>query len=536
MTPSPHQTPSSFFVSFFKTHWGDWILLALLALIALLWRLPNLLTIPMVTDEFAEGSLAVRMASRQVFPLTADAAYIGPYGVYILALAFRLLGTSFLVARGTVLAIAVLTVLATYLLGKELAKGDWRGGLVAGILLAGNAYHILYNSHVAWTAEISPLFATLGFWAYLKGRRALQARWLVLTGFLLGVAVSCHPLIIGVVPGLVLDSLILHRNPSKFARRSVVLAVLAFVIVFLPQLYDYTFINHNLLHTIADRTYAIEANPTIATTLTNLGVELLTLGQMLSGTFAQGTTALILANPASAISLLLLAVTTVVLAWQKEYFYPLTWLSAAVIIAIINKFYYLPPASRYIAFFLPLVYAAFALLFIQAYDALRTQFRFGGVASAWLFRIAAIGIIAFASYYSLANLNSLYKSEIAAGRTNDSMLIVAEALKLYPPADVVLDSTLAKNFTGPGGDMVRSLQYLLLLQGVQAKPITLTTTPDNPLSEIMSKSPRGYVIMNVSWQDQLNTPLPLDKVVEMPFGCWRCDNTLHFGMYQWLHP
>ena len=65
--------------------------------------------------------------------------------------------------RALVLTFGVLSVLATYLLGR--AWGGQVGGLLAGGLLSPAASHIVVVSHVGWSNSITPLFTTLAVWA-----------------------------------------------------------------------------------------------------------------------------------------------------------------------------------------------------------------------------------------------------------------------------------------------------------------------------------------------------------------------------------
>src|SRR5262245_7272222 len=134
---------------------------AILFALAVALRLPNFQTVPPLTDEFKEVTRALDLYELGTPTWVAPASYIGPLFTYLLALVFRLVGVSLLVPRSVVLIFGALTVVLTFYLGKTLARGDWRVGAVAGLLLATNSHHILFNSHIAWSNDVTPFFTTL---------------------------------------------------------------------------------------------------------------------------------------------------------------------------------------------------------------------------------------------------------------------------------------------------------------------------------------------------------------------------------------
>src|SRR5438067_4422988 len=127
-----------------------------LTLIALAIRLPNCQLIPVFTDETEEIYRALLAARGQLIPLTNVDAYIGSLWTWLLALALRLSHYSLYAPRTVVLAFGVLTVTASYALGR--AWAGRLGGLVASALMATAAVHVVVNSHVAYSNCITPLF------------------------------------------------------------------------------------------------------------------------------------------------------------------------------------------------------------------------------------------------------------------------------------------------------------------------------------------------------------------------------------------
>jgi 4-amino-4-deoxy-L-arabinose transferase-like glycosyltransferase len=133
--------------------------------LALALRFPNYQLIPAFTDEVDEIYRAVQVARGELLPFTNVDAYIGSLWNYVLAAAFWIGGFSLTTPRTMLLAAGVLTVLATYLLGRAWSGGSRLGGALAALLLATSAEHIVVNSRLAWSNSITPLFSTLGVWA-----------------------------------------------------------------------------------------------------------------------------------------------------------------------------------------------------------------------------------------------------------------------------------------------------------------------------------------------------------------------------------
>ena len=184
------------------------LILALFA-VALAVRWPYLQRLPHFTDEVNEVRLSLAIARGETFPLMPKDKYFGPLHTYIVAACFWLFGPSMDLPRAIVMVIGALTVVATYLLGRELAG---RGvGALGAALLATAPQHVIVNSHVAWQNSTTPLYSTLCCWALARalrradlpgGRWARGGRWLVLAGGLYGLVLQTHPGTILLAPAL----------------------------------------------------------------------------------------------------------------------------------------------------------------------------------------------------------------------------------------------------------------------------------------------------------------------------------------------
>jgi asparagine N-glycosylation enzyme membrane subunit Stt3 len=239
--------------------------------LAILARWPNLLLMPHFTDEIVEVGYAAKIAAAEHFPLTAQDTYFGPLHAYILAALLKLFGPSVALPRLVIMVFGAFTVLATYLLGRELAGRAV--GTVAAALLLTSPQHILINSHIAWQHSTMPLYSTLCCWAFVRALRAfipaarqrgegetspsaqsghpqLAPVYLALAGLLFGLALQTHPGAVVLIPALAATLLatlrlrrfwLLLRTPWPYV------AVFAALVAYSPLLI------FNLTHRLAGR-------------------------------------------------------------------------------------------------------------------------------------------------------------------------------------------------------------------------------------------------------------------------------------------
>ena len=167
---------------------------------AMLARWPYLLRLPHFTDEIGEIRWALGIFHGEHFPLTAQVKYFGPLNHYILAICFWLFGPSITLPRLVIATFGSLTVVLTYLVGREV--GGWKVGALGAALLATLPQHIVVNSHVAWQNSTTPFYSTLAAYAVLRAVRAFPevdasrvprwAWWLLLGGFVFGLMLQTH--------------------------------------------------------------------------------------------------------------------------------------------------------------------------------------------------------------------------------------------------------------------------------------------------------------------------------------------------------
>lgn len=171
-------------------------------------RLPYMSDWPAFTDETREVLISLAVARGERLAWTNFDPYIGPWHIYLLAGLFRLAGFDIDLPRLLVLTLNVATVALTFLLGRQL--GGTAAGLVAGGLASFSPMWIIVNSHVAWSASTTPLYAVgavLLAQGALAGATAGVRRWgwpLAGAGLLLGLAAQTHPTALLLAPALAL--------------------------------------------------------------------------------------------------------------------------------------------------------------------------------------------------------------------------------------------------------------------------------------------------------------------------------------------
>ena len=179
-------------------------------LLAMALRLPYLHDVPRYTDELREVQVALSIARGEAFPLTNYDAYMGAFYNYILAGAFLVFGEHPHVPRLLIALSSAATVPLVYLFGREI--GGRAIGLVAAVLLAGNAQHIANGSHVAYSHSLTPAVSALALWLLW---RALYngPSWTLLVGaFAFGLALQTHPTAIVLAPGIAAAFLLQGRR------------------------------------------------------------------------------------------------------------------------------------------------------------------------------------------------------------------------------------------------------------------------------------------------------------------------------------
>jgi 4-amino-4-deoxy-L-arabinose transferase-like glycosyltransferase len=204
--------------------------LALLVVAALV-RYPYIYVVPRFRDETFNATVALQVYRGEP-KWTDHEPYISSLFNYIVAAGMFIVGPTIYAARLVVTAIGVLTVGATYFLGREL--GGPLVGIIAASLLLTNGIHIAPMGHVAFSGSITPFFTTVTFWLLHRSRVRRSPWTFVGACFTLGLSMMTHPTIVAFLPGVA--GWYLWRNLGVLRGRWPYLGALAFLIAFSPMI------------------------------------------------------------------------------------------------------------------------------------------------------------------------------------------------------------------------------------------------------------------------------------------------------------
>lgn len=500
----------------------EYELLLLLALfvIALLARWPYLMRLPHFTDEIGEIRWALKIYQGVEFPLTAQVKYFGPLHHYLLAACFWLFGLSATLPRTLICVLGCLTVVLTYLVGKELV--NWRVGAVGALLLATLPQHIVVNSHVAWENSTTPFYATLCYYTLLRAIRALPAapvrhrdwsaagRWLLLCGFVGGLMLQTHVGTVLLAPallGALLYACWRRRSWGLLQTPWPYLSAGATVVAYSPVLIANVQDGLSGFHRARGRDYAYVSTPTLETYLNNLKNLCFELARMVSNPFRMPERALhYLTSPYMLLAIGLVIVGLLILLRQHQPLPALAIFWTALVMPYYNHAYgvdgdrYLV-TGRYVAYLLPLLMIASATgavaLATTGLRLLRQLLATGrrNHLQRWQTSLLALVptlLILALIVYPIIPLRRYYTHESQQDPDNATFLETAHLVKglRNSTTPVVLGPLLSKVDLKDGATALEVLEILLTLSGV---PHTASTTPAATIATLAATLPNADV-------------------------------------------
>lgn len=493
---------------------------------AILVRTQNWMTVPPLTDEFKEVSWALDMNASGHVPLVAYDSYDGPLFTYLLAFLFRVLGPSILLPRLFVLIVGALTIVAVYYLGKTLARGDWRVGAIAALLLAANAHHILFNSHVAWSNDITPLFTTGALLAYVYATRYQRPVWLIAAGALYGLALQTHPTVLALAVGFPVDFLVRRETRALFRTQFPYLAVCAMLVALSPMLVFNLQNNFDSLRTASTAQYALATQPTLQTIWENIVPQTVALARVASGSFEN--LGLAASEP---LAILFFVSVLMAMLWMARRGEPLPLIGcgcAFVFFIVFNHFTAMPDGARYFQIFLPLAFGALGQAGIWLWDKCQVL-PWRGLARAALV-LALVALVGS----SLAALNQYYADALASGSNNIALLQMIETTRGPANTPLLLEWDLAKIRTGRGGNIADDLAYLARLDGRQVQLVSVTTPEAlGGLQNYLRAHESAYLIGFTNTSKRLDEEFELQPLTSTRFPCVACPRNGEFGLYWW---
>jgi hypothetical protein len=194
----------------------DVLLAVSFVVLAAVVRWPNLLMVPELTTGGAGIMMALDIADGRAFYLREISPYIGAPYIWLLALVYQLFGPSIAATLLVTWAVGALTVLPTYLLGREL--GGRVVGSIAALLLATSPAHTVITSHVPLSHSVTPLVSTTALWLLARAVRhagtdlARGGKLLAAAGLVSGLALQTHPTVAPLLAGAAIGAVLMHRQ------------------------------------------------------------------------------------------------------------------------------------------------------------------------------------------------------------------------------------------------------------------------------------------------------------------------------------
>ena len=441
----------------------DLVIVAMLAIIAAAVRWPNVHIVPPYTDETEEALRAWRIVQDGLRPLVNVDAYVGALWSWVVAAGFAVFGRSAEVPRLASLVAGALTVGVTFLLGRRL-YGEV-AGVLAALLLAANAAHILVNSHVAWSNCVTPLFTTTAFWLLLRALdRPGDVLRLGLAGLAWGMALQTHPSVIAFLGGAALYAL--WRDPRLPLRPAAWIGALLVAVGYGNVLV------YNVASGFDTLTQAARVGSEYAGgsgldswgyVASVLGILVLIVQTTAGVVDPRLTAAEYLVDPRVLVALLALVAALVWSVKRREPLLLCVAIPVIVLVPALNQRWSPILASRYIMPLIPLALVVIAGMVVALAS---RRLRGEGPLASWA---AALGIAAAVGMVQLGGLWLYYGAEVAAGRSNDGpwqMIRLAEdQRRAREPFVVHADLHLLP--TGGGGTWAKALDYLLELEDVR---------------------------------------------------------------------
>ncbi len=460
----------------------EWVLDAALAIglfaAALAIRLPNLMLMPTFTDETGEVLHSLPILHGTPVLLTNADPYYGSIFNYMIAGVFYLFGPSAEHARLMVTVLGAATVPLCYFFAK--AMEDRLTGIVTALMMLTSAA-LIWDGHIAWENETTPFFATFTFLVLTLALKRGSGPLLVVSGFCYGLALQTHPglvilgiglLIYFVYSGVRSRALKLPRSLRAWATSpwpylTLVGAALGYGNV----------LAQNVLHPASGwlaaqrHTYAYVPSQTLDGYLTDFQNFWVMALRMASSSF-DGRAAPVdyLLVPINLLYLAVLAVGTGYAFKTGKLMPVIVLVTTGFVLPYFNKSYGYPMAARYAGYLFPMLFLLVATPLTRAVRAI------GSGQS--LSRLYLWSLAAFLIFAPLISLVGYYRTQTAAGTTNEGVLAVHDALRRQYLAgdisEVVIDRRVNQKPQGGGGNVGRSEDYLFTLDGVPHRSVLVT--------------------------------------------------------------
>ena len=492
--------------------WVDVVAVGGLVALAGAVRWPYLLLSPQFPSVGDTITAAVELSEGRAFYLHDSAPYLGAQFIWLLALAYKLFGQSLEVTLLVPWAVGTLTVVPTYLLGRELAGR--LAGLFAAALLATAGAHVVVSSHVALSHSLTPLCSTFALWLLARAVMRGSGRSLALAGLVAGLALQTHPTVLPLLAGSAVAVLLVR--PSWLRTRWPYLALALVVVGYSTLLLYHIQTGFAVVSDIESKQddylhggVEVEEVGDRGIYLTNLASLSISLARMASGEINEREeNAEYLTDP-WVLSYPILAVIGALIAARRGNPLLLIALALAVFWPPLLSGKYKPILDgRYLMPDLPVIFVDMAV----AFSALAGLLARGGLPLRVVGSTAiAVGAIALV-LHPLAPLGRFYEESQEDGFSNALYLRTLDQIQgaRQGSEPVLLDPQLASVKSTGGGKASTSFAFLFALSNIPSEPLDTSVRPGQPAKSVELAG--RLAILHRSTADVLDNTMRLEPL------------------------
>jgi len=492
--------------------WVDVLVVGALVAVAGVVRWPYLLLSPQFPSVSDTILAALDMAEGRAFYLHDSAPYLGAPFIWLLALVYRIFGPSLEVTLLVPWAIGALTVVPTYLLGRELAGR--MAGLFAAALLATAGAHVVVSSHVALSHSLTPLCSTFTLWLLARAVVQRSVRSLALAGLAAGITLQTHPTVLPLLAGSAVAALLVR--PAWLRTRWPYIALVLVVVGYSTLLVHYVRTGFEVVADIEGKQEQyLEGGEEKGEAaegglyLTNLATLSVSLARMASGEINERSARTDYLSDPWVLSYPVLAVLGALIAARRGNPLLLVALALAVFWPPLLSGKYKPILDgRYLMPDLPVLFVDIAVVFgalaglvIRSAPTLRLT---GGA-------VLLAGAVALTAH-PLVQLERFYEDSQEDGFSNALYLRTMDQVQAARQANepVLLDPLLASVKSTGGGKASSSFAFLFALAEIPSEPLNTSVRPGAPAKSVELAG--KLAILHRSTADSLDDTMRLEPL------------------------
>ena len=492
--------------------WVDVLVVWALVALAGAVRWPYLLLSPQFPSVSDAILAALEMAEGRALYLHDSAPYLGAPFIWLLALVYRVFGPSLEVTLLVPWAIGALTVVPTYLLGRELAGR--LGGLFAAALLATAGAHVVVSSHVALSHSLTPLCSTFTLWLLARAVVRQSGPSLALAGLGAGISLQTHPTVFPLLAGSAVAALLVR--PAWLRTRWPYVALLLVVVGYSTLLVHHVRTGFEVVADIESKQdQYLEGGEEAGDAadrglyLTNLTSLSVSLARMASGEINERESRTDYLSDPWVVSYPVLAVLGALIAARRGNPLLLVALALAVFWPPLLSGKYRPILDgRYLMPDLPVIFVDIAVIFGALASLVMRGIPAVRLAGGAVLLAGAVALIV----HPLLLLESFYEESQEDGFSNALYLRTMDQVQAARQADepVLLDPQLASVKSTGGGKASSSFAFLFALAQIPSDPLDTSVRPGQPAKSVELAG--RLAILHRSTADRMDDTMRLEPL------------------------